>query len=102
MANVSVSSGIRTTGQGTGVVDLGRVKGNFSLDFVFASTGSVTLRRAIVLADGTLGSYKDVKTYTATGADEGYSGAECQYQLNFTAIAGNIEYALAYGQPVVR
>ncbi len=102
MSNVKEIIGTKLSGA-TGQVNLGLLKGKFSLDFVFASTGSVSLQRRAIdrTSPGTpvAKSWITIKTYTVTISDEGEAAGEFEYQLDFTALAGNIEYALTQGQP---
>lgn len=94
-------SGTKLSGV-TGATDPIWIKGKFSLNLSFASTGSVTLQRRGQVdtaeynapANPTDQTWVDVTTYTASIADEGESGGKFEYRLNFTALAGDIEYWL--------
>jgi hypothetical protein len=99
--NVGFVSGI-TASTFTGAVVGPRIRGKFSLNLIFSSTGTVVLQRRGQTSANTIRdaanpadqNWVDVETYTASIADEGESGGDFEYRLNITANAGTIEYWL--------
>lgn len=74
------------------------IGGDFALNLLFASTGSVTLQRRGYEVDEngntTAQDWVDVETYTADVAAKGEGGAEFEYRLNCTDATGDVTYWL--------